>query len=132
MDITLSQEQARVPVTVVHLSGDIDSASYQQFERKAKEALAAGAGYMLVDLTKVPYLSSAGLRALNEIFHQLRAQSKDVSEAEMRQGISAGTYKSPNLKLLNPPAGVLEVLKTAGYDMFLEIHTDLKKALASF
>jgi hypothetical protein len=26
----------------------------------------------------------------------------------------------------------MEVLKTAGYDMFLEIHTDYKKALASF
>ena len=39
---------------------------------------------------------------------------------------------SPHLKLVKPTPHVLEVLKSAGYDMFLEIHRDLRQALDSF
>jgi hypothetical protein len=34
--------------------------------------------------------------------------------------------------LLKPSKSVAEVLRMSGYDMFLEIHQDLKKAIASF
>jgi hypothetical protein len=44
----------------------------------------------------------------------------------------AGTFKSPNLKLLNPRPDVLRVIQTQGFDMFLEIHNNRKKAIASF
>jgi len=50
----------------------------------------------------------------------------------MKKGIVAGTFTSPHLKLYNPTSHVLEALKTAGYDMFLEIHRDYKKAISSF
>jgi hypothetical protein len=36
------------------------------------------------------------------------------------------------LKLLSPTQHVAESLRVAGYDMFLEIHQDRRKAIASF
>jgi hypothetical protein len=44
----------------------------------------------------------------------------------------AGTYKSSHLKLFRPPPTVLKVLQTSGFDMFLDIHSDLQKAVDSF
>lgn len=130
MEITVTEEQARVPVTVFRLDGELTSED--TFSAKVREAHQAGTRNMLIDLSEVPYMSSAGLRALHAAFTLLRSESPEESDAAMRKGITAGTFTSPHLKLLNPNKHVLEVLKTAGYDMFLEIHHDYKKALASF
>jgi hypothetical protein len=50
----------------------------------------------------------------------------------MNKGIRDGTFKSPHLKLVNPTAHVLEVLKLTGLDMFLEVHHSVSEAVASF
>jgi hypothetical protein len=130
MQITVSQEQARVPVTVFRLKGDLNSEV--QLQTEAQEAYDAGARHILLDLKEVAYMSSAGLRAIHHIFMMLRSDTPAESDKAMKAGISAGTFTSPHLKLLSPTKHVHEVLKTAGYDMFLEIHQDYKRALASF
>ncbi len=130
MEITVTHEQNHVPVTVLHLEGDLTSE--EPLVSQVKQAYQAGSRNILLDLTKVPYMSSAGLRALHTTFSLLRSDSPEESDTAMKRGISAGTFTSPHLKLLNPSKHVLEVLKTAGYDMFLEIHHDYKKAINSF
>lgn len=130
MEITITHEKARVPVIVFHLDGELTSE--ETLSTKVREAHQAGTRNILIDLSKVPYISSAGLRALHAAFSLLRTESPEESDAAMRKGITAGTFTSPHLKLLNPNKHALEVLKTAGYDMFLEIHHDYQKALASF
>lgn len=130
MELSVSQEQGRVPVTVLHVKGNIDSTTYQEFQTKCETLIAEGTRNLLVDLKDVPYMSSAGLRSLNQIYNKLR-ESSENKEA-VTKGVSAGTYKSPHLKLLSPSARVQETLKMSGFDMFLEIHSTLKTALASF
>lgn len=132
MEIKVSTEKGRVPVTVMHVDGNIDAASFEAFQSKAEELIKSGARHILVDLTHAPYVSSAGLRALNIIFNRLRALSPDVSDEEMRAGINAGTYKSPHLKLLNPSKASLVALENSGFSMFIEHFTDLKSALTAF
>ncbi len=132
LQITVSQQQGRVPVTIFHISGDIDANSYEMFEKQAQETIQAGARYLLLDLTKVTFMSSAGLRTLHTIFNWLRSETSGESDETVRQGLRDGTYKSPHLKLLNPSPTVLETLKVMGFDMFLEIHRHLKEAMASF
>jgi anti-anti-sigma factor len=132
MEIRVSTEKARVPVTVLHIDGNLDSSSYEAFRSKADELIQKGARYMLIDLSNAPYVSSAGLRALNSIFVRLRALTPDVSEEDMRKGINAGWYKSPHLKLLNPSKSSLLALESSGFSLFLESFTDLKTALAAF
>ncbi len=132
MQMTISNEKARVPVTVVHVDGNLDSASYEAFRSEVDGLISKGSRYILVDLTNAPYVSSAGLRALNNIFVRLRELTPDVSEEEMRNGINAGTYKSPHLKLLNPSKASLVALESSGFSMFIESFTDMKAALAAF
>ncbi len=132
MDMTISHEQGRVPVTVFHLKGKLDATTHEQFEKQAREAFATGARNMLIDLSAVPYISSAGLRSLHMLFTMLRTNAPSESQEAMQKGIREGTFKSPHLKLLKPNANVLEALKLVGYDMYIEIHTDLQKAVASF
>jgi anti-anti-sigma factor len=132
MQFKVSTENARVPVTVAHVDGNIDSASYESFLAGMEEAIKGGARHLLVDLSQVPFVSSAGLRALHILLNRLRALTPDVSDEEMRKGINAGTYKSPHLKLLNPSKETSMTLESSGFSMFIAIFHDLKTALASF
>lgn len=129
MQIEVVQEQGKVPVTVLRLTGDL--AAEEPLLSQAKAAYAAGARNLLVDLSKVPYISSAGLRALHSIYLMLRdADPSDSAKAV--SGIAHGTYVSPHLKLLSPSKNAAKALGVAGYDMFLEIHDSYQKALASY
>jgi hypothetical protein len=132
MEIKVSVEKARVPITVMHGEGNIDSSTYQSFQAKADELIDAGARHILIDLTHVPFVSSAGLRAVHEIFNRLHGLSPDKNDEEMHKGIAAGTYKSPHLKLLNPSKETIHTLKLAGFDMYIEIYKDFKTAISSF
>jgi anti-anti-sigma factor len=132
MEITVSQETGRVPVTMFHISGDIAAGSYEELEQRADEAFEAGMRDLLLDLTDVSFLSSSGLRAIHHIFALLRTDSAEESDDTVRKGVMAGTYKSPHLKLLRPSRTVLKVLQASGFDMFLDIHSDLQEAVDSF
>lgn len=130
MELSATQEQGRVPVTVLNVKGNIDSTTYQDFQAYVDTLLANGTQNLVVNLHEVPYMSSAGLRTLNQIYNKLRASSED--HASVSKGVTDGTYKSPHLKLAAPGARVLETLKMSGFDMFLEIHSNVKNAVASF
>lgn len=132
MEITVMQEQGRVPVTVLRVAGKTDSASAEELHKKTMEVIDAGARYLVLDLSKVPYMSSAGLRVLQDVFSKLRSLSASESDKEMYRQIADGSFKSPHLKLLNPTKEVLEVLKMSGFDMLVSIERDLRTAVASF
>ena len=114
MEVKTSVENARVPVTVISVTGNIDTSAFEAFMSKAQEAIDGGARYVLMDLTNVPYMSSAGLRVLNAVFNKLRVLNTDMSEAEVLKAISDGVYKSPYLKVLNLSKQCKLAFETAG------------------
>jgi len=134
MEIKVSTENGRVPVTIMHIDGDLDSASYTFFQEKADELINSGTRHILVDFSHSHYVSSAGLRALHQIFKELNAVHPDsnLTEGDMKKGISAGTYKSPYLKLLNLSEESKSVFSATGFDMYIEVYNDMKKAIAAF
>ena len=134
MDIQVHTENGRVPITVLHVHGNIDSSSYQDFESKAEELITNGARYMLVDLSHAAFISSAGFRALNHVFRKLREVHPDanLTDEQMKKGISAGTYKSPHLKLLKLSPEARTAFEMSGFDMYIDTFTDLNTAIASF
>ena len=67
MKMTFTQAQGRVPVAVLRLNGDLDGSSYQSAIAGAKSLYDKGARYMVLDLSNVPYMSSAGIVALQSI-----------------------------------------------------------------
>jgi len=134
MEIKVSTESGRVPVTVLHVDGNVDSSTYEQFQSTARKLIDEGARYILVDLSHAPFVSSAGLRALHTLFNELRSRNPDanLNDEQMKKGISAGTYKSPHLKLLNLSPETKSAFETSGFDMYIDTFTDMKKAIASF
>jgi hypothetical protein len=129
MEILISNIAGPTPVTVFHLKGDLTSEN--PLEEQARNAFEEGARNMVLDLTHVAYISSAGLRAIHTIYMLLRNADPEDSEASAR-GIARGTYKSPHLKLAKPSKNAMKALSMAGYDMFLDIHDSEKSAVASF
>jgi anti-anti-sigma factor len=132
MDIQSSTEQGRVPVTVFRIRGEVSAATSEQLQEAAERAFAAGARNLLLDLAEVPFISSTGLRAVHRLYMLLRGDSAAESDEAVHRGLRDGSFKAPHLKLLNPAPDVREVLKISGFDMFLEIHSDLAEAVASF
>ena len=132
MEVVVSEEEARVPVTIFQIKGELTAETEGQLVQQAQDAFDAGMRYLLLDLSKVTFLSSAGLRAMHQIFLLLRTDSPEQSDEAIRDGIKAGTYHSSHLKLLSPSSEVLQVLKATGFDMFLDVYSNQRKALASF
>ncbi len=129
MEITSWREAGHVPVTVLQLKGDL--VAEEPLGTRAQAAFDDGARHIVLDLSDVPYISSAGLRAIHSLYLLLR--DADAADAAMaRQGIVKGTYKSPHLKLVRPSKNAMKALSTTGYDMFLEIHDNLRAAVHSF
>jgi anti-sigma B factor antagonist len=132
MEIKITVENSRVPVTVIAVTGNADTSAFETFMSTAQEVIDGGARHILVDLTHVPYMSSAGLRVLSAIFNKLRVLNSDMTEEEMLKAINEGVYKSPYLKVLNLSKQSKVAFETAGFDMFLDTYTDMKTAVDSF
>ena len=132
MEIIASQEHGRVPVTVLSVRSEIDAFAANEIEARARGAIAAGARHLLIDLTDVPCLGRAGILAIDRILEFLLADRSRDEWRAMDEGIRAGTFKSPHLKLVNPSPLALQELRRAGTNMYLEIHHNLKDAVASF
>jgi len=134
MDIKTYTEKGDVVVTVMHVDGNIDNSTYEAFQSKADELVDSGAHFILVDLSHVQFVSSAGMRALQHVYERLRSRypDSDKSDEDVKKGIREGTYKSPFLKLLNPSKEAAKTFEVSGFDMFIEIFTDKATAIASF
>ncbi len=127
MEISVSQEHGRVPVTVMSIQGEINAETSDEFLAAVRQAYAGGACDLLLDLSQVTYISSWGIRALSEAYSMLRGREGQGHEAAAAPG---GVSK--HLKLLSPTTQVRKVLETAGLDMYLESFTDKKRAVAAF
>lgn len=130
MEITISQTDSPKPVTVMHVKGNVDSTSFEQFQQVASDLVSQGTRDLVIDMEQVPYMSSAGLRVLNVIYNSLR--DENATRSSVSEGVAKGTYKSPHLKLAGVSNRVMETLKMSGFDMFLEIHPNVASATASF
>lgn len=120
LNFMVGQEQGAVTVTVLRVEGDIDASTHKTLQDKAAEAIEGGATHLLLDLGGVNYMGSAGFRAIHAITNMLGDEE------------SAGLSKSPYLKLLNPTDAVARVIKTLGFDVYLDIFQDRKEAVNSF
>ena len=120
MNIMVGQAQGNVPVTILRVEGDIDAATHKTLQDKAAEVVEAGATHLLLDLEGVNYMGSAGFRAIHAITNMLNTDD------------DGGLSKSPYLKLLKPTDAVSRVIKTLGFDVYLDIFEDKDEAINSF
>lgn len=98
--------------TILSPAGRLDSHSAPGFEQEVLAAVAGGTTRMLIDFSKVQYISSAGLRIVLIAAKKLKA---------------AGG----KLALCSLNASIAEVFKVSGFGSILDIHPDQASALAA-
>ena len=136
MQITSAKQEGRVPVTVLHLEGNLDASNYTDVIGKAQALYDEGARDLVLDLGKVPYMSSAGLMSLHTIslvFAGQNLQPNSTGRPTFRSlDPDRDQAARQHMKLLNPQPAVDQVLDTVGLKQFFEVFTDLDSAVKSF
>ena len=136
MNLSVSQAQGSVPVTVIKLDGQLDGQNFQELISKAQELYGTGARDFLLDLSDLTYISSAGLVALHSV--ALMARGEQLPDMEggwaayrsMGRSSEAGVQK--HVKLLNPRSEIMGVLDMVGFSSVFQIYTDSDEAVNSF
>lgn len=136
MEITVSQEQGNAPVTILQLAGQLDRQTYQDLIMKAQQVFNAGAKNILLDMSELTYISSAGLVSLHMISLVLRGEAPPDPQhgwstlKSINNAGNGGIQK--NVKLLNPRPEITSVLDMVGFSAFFDSFTDKQKAIESF
>jgi anti-sigma B factor antagonist len=100
-------------VTLVEVSGRVDSMNANQFGSALISQIDDGNTHIVLDLSSVEYMSSAGLR---EIVTSLKKAKKAKGD----------------LRLAQPSQRVREVLEMAGLDTIFHIYPTQADALGSY
>lgn len=136
MNITVTQVEGKVPVTIMQIQGELDASNFRRVITRAKQVYDAGAQALLLDLSEMSFMASSGLVALHSAALLMRGETPPDPEAgwgalrAIDRDREAGLQK--HVKLLNPQPRVKRVLEMAGFDRFFEIYTDQETAIASF
>lgn len=116
--ISSEQVQAEVPVTVFHVRGWLDAQSEEQLLEAARTSYDDGARYLLIDMSELDTLTSAGMRALQKVY-QIFTPKEDH-------------FKVAHLKLCNAPPQIYNVLGITGFLHNIPMYESLDAALQSF
>ena len=122
-------------ISVIKIKGDLDASSYLELVNAAQEVYDSGAKNLLLDLTSLAFISSAGLASLHIITKMFRGEKSDASDGwETFKSIDRdrGSGMQNHVKLLNPSDAVSNVLDTVGFKQFFDIFADMDAAVRSF
>ena len=100
-------------ITSVAVSGSVDALTAPDLARAIVDQIAEGHVYLVVDLTGVEFMSSAGLRTLLGAVKESRSQGGDLRIASTNPGID-------------------KVLKMSGFNNIAKVFTSNADAVASF
>jgi len=128
LNITASQIQGDVPVTILHLSGHLHGTTEHELLDRARQAQEDGSKYLLLDLSGVEVLTSAGLRAIHNIFNLFTPHN----DRELIKRHGDEPYKSPYFKLVCPNPNVYYILNIAGFLQNILIYNSMDEAVGSF
>lgn len=110
MEITTERRES---VEIITVSGRIDSSNAEELDATFKKAFDNRRYNVVVDLSNVEYMSSAGLRALVGALRTSRSRFGDV-------------------RLANPSERARTVLELAGMDHLFEIYDSVSAAEIAF
>ena len=136
MDLSVSQKQGNVPVTVIKVDGQLDGQSYQDLINKAKDLYSEGARDFLLDFSDLTYISSAGLVAIHSIALLVKGEELPDPEsgwsAYRSMGRTSAAGLQNHIKLFKPREEVRNVLDMVGFGNVFQIYTDFDEAVMSF
>ena len=116
--ITSEQKDVGVPVTVFHIGGWLDAQSEDRFLEAARIAYDGGARYLVIDMSELDTLTSAGMRSIQKVYQMFTPKEEQ--------------FKVPHVKLCNAPPQIYNVLGITGFLQNLPMFESLESALESF
>ena len=136
MEIIISQNQDTHDVSIMELHGELDGSTYEYFIDEAQKLYDAGIRNLILDMSELTFLSSAGLAALHRIARVFRGEDRSTFEEGWAAIHAMGRERDggfqEHIKLLNPSEKIQDVLDTVGFKAFFEIYTEVHPAMASF
>jgi anti-anti-sigma regulatory factor len=134
MDLTLT-ENSETLVTL-HIKGKLDGSNYETLIDEAQKLYDSGRRNLLLDMSELTFISSAGISALHRaalIFRGEKRAGHEEGWASYRAiDRDRGSGKQEHIKLFGLSERVQQTLETVGFTELFEIFTDLDAAIASF
>ena len=106
-------EREQDGITIFYVEGRVDSEGAVDLDLALQTATEEGKYKLILDLSQVRYINSAGLRTLADILTQAQANDGD-------------------LKLVDLNPKVQRVFQIIGFDKFFAVYDALEDALAAF
>ena len=135
MEITITQEKPYLHV--MHLNGKLDGSNYKTLIDAARKLYDAGSRDVILDLSQLSYISSAGISALHRVALLFRGQKQEAEEEEgwasyraIANEVNGNAQR--HVKLFGPVEGVKQSLAMVGFNNLFETYTDMNLAIASF
>jgi len=138
MNIVVEQAIGTRPVTIMKIQGELDGNSYLDLIAEAQQLYAAGTRYLLLDLSEMSFMSSAGLVGLHTVVTVMSGQPLPNLEDgwgamhKIARDVENPVGYSGHCKLLQPHPRVQKTLEVTGFTHILEIFDDRNAALNSF
>ena len=117
------------PVHTLHLSGKLDGETHNALMDAARRQYEAGTRHLLLDLSGVEFVASAGLGTIHQVYKLFTPEPEALAWEKAHPG---EPYKSPYLKLAGVAPAVYYVLSIAGFLQNIPIYADLDEGLRSF
>src|SRR5918993_3855110 len=137
LETTVEQVDGPTPVTVVALDGELDGASYERVIDTVRQAYEGGARNLVLDLSKLEFISSSGLVALHSAMRLMRGEAPPDTEQgwealrAIRDEVEDGKMHT-SLRVCGTQEGVQKVLDRTGLGPLLPSYPDRASAIAAF
>lgn len=134
MEITLTPKSAAM--SIMHLKGALDGSNYRDLIDEAQKLYDSGVRDLILDLSQLTFISSAGISALYRVALIFRGEK----QTEMEEGWASyhaisrerEASKQKHVKLAGPVEKVYHSLDLVGFTTFFEIYPSLDVATTSF
>jgi anti-sigma B factor antagonist len=110
MEITQRVEDG---IAVVQPNGRIDTEAAEQLDQVLQAAVASGSHKIVVDMSEVEYISSAGLRSLAAVLVRCRDEGGDMKLAGLNERVT-------------------RVFKIIGFDLLMSVSDTVETAISEF
>ena len=110
MEIT---QRVEGDVTVFLPDGRIDTLAADEMDQALQAVVTGGSHKIVVDMSKVEYISSAGLRSLAAVLVKSRAEGGDMKLAALNERVT-------------------RVFNIIGFDLLMSLHDTPEAAIADF
>jgi len=117
-------------IAVMRITGDINASNFIQVVDKAREIYNNPITDLIIDLSGVPSISSAGVVAIHKVALLFSGSSQDVEEHENPDFTHVSSARK-HVRLLNPQPAVDKTLASSGMRLFFKMYTNIEDAIQS-